>query len=343
MNDLKQRRVWRLSFIGLLALALLLRLALPELVKFTLNRKLGTGGNVGGIGLSLWRGAYQIQDLQFLSTDHSGSEPVVTVSTIDIGINWPAFRRGKLLATVRFVDPVVNLFTQGKGEQGVLRVDRDWTGPVMGLIPFQIDRLEARHGQVHFRDPGSSPDLDLALTDLDLNADHLSDRERSDGGFTSSVTATGKVMNSGKFECYARITPLAKNPTFESSTKVAGLELKELNPLFLRYFGLGVSEGKLTVDGKWSAGAGKYKGYVQPVIMGLKLNKPREDTGFGRSLKRVAAGIVGWYFQKPENSWTVKKLNYEGVFSDPSINVWQATIFLYADTFLQALPKKTLK
>lgn len=338
MSGIKHRRYWLKSGIGLLLLATLLRLALPVGVKLTVNRKLGTAGKVGGIGFSLWRGAYQLQDLQFSSTDNARSAPIFRSTNIDIGIRWPALLHGKVLATVKFFEPEVNLFTDMKAKKGVLRVEPDWTGPVMGLVPIQIDRLEVSNGQVHFRDPGNSPDLDVSVTDIDLNADHLSDRGPSDGGFTSSVTVTGKVMKSGKFECYARITPFAKNPTFESSTKVVGLELRELNPFLSRYFGFAVSAGSVTINAEWKAAAGRYKGYVQPVIMNLKVIKPRENPSFEKSLKMAAVGIVGWFFKKPENMRNAEKLNYEGAFSNPNINLWQATIFLYANSFVRALP-----
>src|SRR5215207_2668766 len=100
-------RALRWTIIGLVVFLILLRLALPYLVKSYVNKQLNKmpeySGNVSGIDIDLWRGAYVIRNLAISKT--SGTVPVPFFSTprMDLSIEWKELFHGSMVGEI-FLD-----------------------------------------------------------------------------------------------------------------------------------------------------------------------------------------------------------------------------------------------
>jgi Domain of Unknown Function (DUF748) len=328
--------LWKV-WVTLLGVIIFLRLAVPLVATFAINRELGSGGKVAGVGLSLWRGACRLEGLEFRNKAGGESAPIFKCGSIDVGIHGSALFAGKIVATVAFINPEVNIFTDMKTKTAQLSVDPDWSQPIMALIPVQIGRLVVKNGEIHFRDPNEAPAVDVWIKDFNLTTGDLSAGGSPGEKQMTPVTATGKVMSSGTFEMHSSIDPFAHAPTFDSSTQVTGLALVDLNPLLKRYLGFEVGAGCVNIYSESAAADGKYKGSVKPMLIGLKVMKPHESLGTANLLKKTAAAIVGWFLTKTGKSKDALKYEYSGTFSNPKLNLWQATIFLYESGFMKAM------
>ncbi len=80
----------RLTVMIVLGVLILVRLALPTVLKTYVNRRLSLkknyGGTVGDISVHLWRGAYRIHDVHIYKKSGNIREPFFEADYIDLSI-----------------------------------------------------------------------------------------------------------------------------------------------------------------------------------------------------------------------------------------------------------------
>src|SRR5688572_4911662 len=108
---MKRRKIMACSGLALLLAMAALRLALPHWIESKVRLGLGDAGSIDGVGVSVWRLAYQYQGLEFVSQDAVVQAPVFSCPEVDIALNWRAFFHGRLMASVTLEKPFLNLFT----------------------------------------------------------------------------------------------------------------------------------------------------------------------------------------------------------------------------------------
>ena len=337
MKKGRGQKILLFCLLGLVVVMAMFRVALPAMIRSKVNQSLGNAGHVQGVGVSLWRGAYQLEGLIFPSKEKNEDAPIFYCREIDIGMEWRAIFNGSIVAAVTWIDPQVNFYTGIEEKKPEETPGGDWSDAVRGLVPVQINRLEVQNGEIHFRDPGTPP-LDLYLNHLSLLADGLNVRRGDSEKFPGAVTASGKVMKSGLFGMSARIDSQAKDPALVVSAKIEELDLRDLNLYFNRYLGFEVSEGTLNVAGEASAAEGGFSGNVTPVISRLKFREQQGATSFSNYLKKKAAGILGWIFTRTKKSHDATGLSYHGKFKNPGLNLWLASVSLFKNAFETAVP-----
>jgi hypothetical protein len=332
------RRTWvvTLTVIGtLLVLRLCLALIATRLVNRQLGRLSAYQGHIDGVGLSLWRGAYQVEGLSITKVDGKMPVPFISAPVLDIALQWKALFHGRLVATVLIRQGQLN-FVNGPGpQQGQSGRGEDWGLLLKSLVPLKINRFQLQGSEVHFRDPFGKPPVDVHLEALDLVAEGLSSREAGLG----TVSATAQVMKDARLALQARFNPFAPAPTFDYGITLEGLKLDELNPLLLRYVGMDVQAGSLDLYSEAAAAEGKFKGYVKPMVKGLKMMKPHEAFDVPKLLKKALAGTIGWIFRNDRHQ-VATKFEFAGEFKDPHTSLWGAAVYLFKNAFVKALPPR---
>ena len=89
------------------------RLALPSLIRWGINRALATNdqvtGSVGDVSLALWRGAYKLEDLKLRDAQRRDLPPFADVQTVDLSIDMREALHGTVLAKVKLEKPAINV------------------------------------------------------------------------------------------------------------------------------------------------------------------------------------------------------------------------------------------
>ena len=164
--------------IALVVALIALRLAAPYLVKHVINERLaqldGYHGHVEDVDLAIWRGAYQLEGMRIDKTDGDVPVPFFYADTIDISVEWLALFDGRVVAEIGLAHPILNFVSDASGGEGQMGEEADWRALVDDLVPITINRFEVHEGEVHYRDFGSRPQLDLRLTELEMVALGLS-------------------------------------------------------------------------------------------------------------------------------------------------------------------------
>jgi len=97
-----------------IAAVLVIRLALPGIVKNYVNKKLndlpGYTGHVDDIDISLLRGAYVIKGLLLKKKTDPAKYPFLAIHRTDLSIEWKAIFKGRLVGEVIMDEPVIHIW-----------------------------------------------------------------------------------------------------------------------------------------------------------------------------------------------------------------------------------------
>ena len=336
------KKTW-ITSLALVGLLLVMRLCLAFVVKGMVNHQLarlsGYDGHIEGIGLSLWRGAYQIEGLEIRKKEGQVEQPFFYAPWLDFALQWKALFHARLVASVTIQEGRLN-FVNGPGQaQRQSGQGENWSQLLKSLVPLKINRFRLQGSEIHFRDPYGKPPVDVHLTGLDLLADGLSSRLEGRSASLGSVSASARVMKDAWLALHARFNPFAPSPTFDYGITMEGLKLKELNPLLLRYVGIDVQAGTLDLYSEAAATEGKFKGYVKPMVTGLKVMRPHEAFRVGKLIKKALAGAIGFVF-KNKREQVATKFEFAGEFKDPQTSLWSAVGYLFKNAFIEALPPR---
>ena len=108
-----RRGTWLIYLVaGLIVVLICLRLAVPYVLKTYVNRQLNSssdyGGSVGDITVSLWRGAYQIHQVNIFQRNGKVQVPLFSASELDLSLQWSELIHGKLVSKIVMDTPQVN-------------------------------------------------------------------------------------------------------------------------------------------------------------------------------------------------------------------------------------------
>src|SRR4051812_42299493 len=165
--------------ISILVVLIILRLFLPVIVLKYVNKTLagmnGYYGHVSDIDISLYRGAYQINDIYLNKVDSLSQKqtPFFSARTIDLSLEWRALFQGAIAGQATIYSPKL-IFTKDKAEIGQVAKDTtDFRKVIKSLMPLKVNRFEVRNGSIHYVDSSSSPKVDLSLKNTYILAENL--------------------------------------------------------------------------------------------------------------------------------------------------------------------------
>ena len=333
------RRKLLLSALALLAALVAFRLCLPLLVLRKVNQKLdlldGYRGHVDNVGLSLWRGAYQIGGLRI---DKSGGKvpvPFFSAETVDFSLEWAALLHRRIVTDIEMRSPRINLVNGATEETSATQPNESFAKTLKGLAPFDIDRLEVKDGQIHYRDFSSRPKVDIALTDLQATARNLRNTEEAGVALPADIRIKGKAFETGDLSLDVKANPLKDSPTFELQQTLGGVDLTKLNDFFEAYAKVRVKSGEFGLYTEAAAKDGEFKGYAKPIFRDMVLDKGRKSVG--KELWAVVASGVEWVFSNKRKKQVATKIKVEGKFADPKVGIWTAVVGLLKNAYVKAL------
>lgn len=338
----KKRRTIKI-LLGILIAIVLIRLALPYIVLHFANRSLanmnGYYGHIKDIDLAIIRGAYQIDSIYINKEDSVTQKqtPFFASQTIDLSVEWKALFKGSIVGELVFQRPYL-LFTKDKVEpQEVVKDSADFRQILDKFMPLSINRCELRGGAIQYRDNSSSPNVDIAMTNLNLLAQNLRNSYDSSAVLPASVHATAEIYE-GKLRFDAKLNPLADAPTFDMSAELNNTNLVKLNDFFKAYAKIDVNDGRFGLYTEVAAKDEEFKGYVKPVIKNLDVlgQEDRKDNLL-QKLWEALAGGAGKLFENKNKDQVATKIPFQGRLDDPKTNMWVAIASVLQNAFIHAI------
>jgi hypothetical protein len=330
--------------IVIVILLILFRLFLPSILKWYVNKTLakipGYYGHLEDIDVHLWRGAYEIINLDLRKVEDKVPVPFFRVASADLSVQWKELFHGALVGKIILVKPELNFVDSDDKTKSQTSIDKSWQDSVSELFPLKINFFGIHDGSVHFRNLDAQPPVDIYLSKIELTARNLTNSRDSYKKLLANVDMTGQPMGHGSFKFHIAFNPFAKQPTFDLESTLADLPLATLNSFVNYYGGVTTESGVANLYAECAAQQGAFRGYVKPFVTELHF-KSFGDKGmtFGEKLKGGAGNLLGWVFKNSKEESVATKVDFNGTFDDVSVQTWTAIRFAFHHAFVKALPE----
>lgn len=344
-KDPRRKKKIRTILVSIIVLLIIFRLFLPYIVLHYVNKKLGElkeyYGHVEDIDIALLRGAYIIKDIELVKIGNDQGEkdtiPFFRSNAIDLSVQWKAIFKGSIVGEIYVEDPVLN-FVKGKHKNEDAKADTaDFRQLIKDLMPLTVNHFEISNGEIHYIDQFSSPKVDVALKELAVVANNLSNVNDSTKLLPAHADATGKAYE-GDFKLKVDFDALQKTPTFDMSAEITHVNLVLLNDFLRAYGNFDVKKGDFGLYTEFAGKEGGFGGYVKPVLKDLDIVQwTKEEGNFKQILWETLIGSVAELLQNQNKEQLASKVNIKGRFDDPSINLWRAISYVLRNAFVHAL------
>jgi hypothetical protein len=306
-------------------------------VNRTLARAQGYEGRIGDVDLNLWRGAYQIQNVDIVKKSGATPVPLLRAPLVDLSIEWRALFDGALVGEIWFVHPELN-FVAGPPQEQQTGAETDWRDVVRALFPVKINRLTVRDGTVHFRNFHTNPKVDVFLRDVNLVARNLTNSKRLSEDMVAHATFSAVPMNAGHMEAKVAIDPYAKTPSFDLDCKISGVALSNFNDFFRAYAKVDVERGRLQLVSELQAKNGSFHGYIKPFFENVEV-VTKEEVKEQSIFKTIWEAIVGGaadVLENPGDQAVATRIPISGTVESPRVGFWTTLGNVLRNAFVQA-------
>jgi Domain of Unknown Function (DUF748) len=329
--------------ISVVVLLIIIRLILPYVVLHYANKALanvkGYYGHIDDIDLSIYRGAYIINDIYLNKVDSVSKQqtPFFKSRNIDLSVEWGALFHGSIVGKLSFDSPEL-IFTKDKADLTDVKKDTtNFSKLLKNLMPLKINRFEVNDGTIRYADNTSTPKVDIALKQTHILALNLKSVIDDKIELPSTVTAQANAYE-GTLSFNMKLNALADNATFDLNAEIKNTNLVLLNGFLKAYGNFDVHRGNFGLYSEMAAKDGKFKGYVKPIIKDLKVVgiEDRHDTFFNKVWEQIV-GAAGEIFRNQKKDQVATKVNMEGSFKNPKTKTLDAIWEVLLNAFVQAL------
>ncbi|NJB82672.1 DUF748 domain-containing protein [Wenyingzhuangia aestuarii] len=328
----------------ILVLLISLRIALPYLAKDYINKVLATSvpgytGSVENVGISLYRGAYQLDGFVLKSSKANSELPFLDLPQNDISIHWKSLLHGKIVAEVALHQPKINIVKEDQEKQPATQVDEeDWTKALTRIIPIDINRLKISGGTITFAELTSDPKIDLHINKIELLATNLRNVVNGTGKLPSTLTVTGTSIGNGNLKIKGGLDLIKEIPDVDIAMEFTDIDLTAFNDFTKHYANIDFEKGNLNLYSEIVIADSYLKGYMKPLIKQTKLIG-KEDS-FINSLWEGFVGFVQFVFRNQSNKVVASKIPLEGDLSNVDTQVWQTVGNIVRNAWIEAFKNK---
>jgi len=329
--------------IGVAVLLITIRLILPYVVLHYANKTLanmkGYFGHIDDIDLSIYRGAYSINNIYLNKVDTVSKKQTGFFKSqdIDLSLEWWALFHGSIVGELIFDSPKL-IFTKDKVEIGDVKKDTtNFRHLLKAFMPLKVNRFEVNNGAIHYADNTSNPKVDISLKQTHILALNLTNATNNKVELPSTVTAQASVYE-GTLNFNMKLNALATHPTFDLNAEIKNTNLVLLNDFLRAYGKFDVNRGTFSLYTEMAVKDGKFVGYVKPEITNLKVLGPKDkhDSFFHKVWESVV-GAVAFVFKNQKKDLLATKVTIKGNFKDPKTKTLDAVWEVLRNAFIQAL------
>lgn len=322
---------------------IVIRLLLPGIVLRYANNTLanmdGYYGQVSDIDIALFRGAYQLDGFYLNKVDSASGEQTefFKVNHVDLSVEWRALWRGSLVGELVFDSPTL-IFTKEKADAEVVAKDTsDFRQLLEDFMPLRVNRFEVSRGSIRYTDSTVTPLVDISLEEAHIIAENLKNTTNEGEKLPSTIRANAQAYG-GSIIVRMDLDAMAERPTFDLTAEIENANLPDLNDFFVAYGKFDVSQGTFGLYSEFAADAGRYKGYVKPIIKDLEvIGMEDRDESFFQRAKEAVIDLVAKVLENPTEEQVASRIPIEGDFGETDVKVWEAIWQVLRNAFIEAL------
>jgi Domain of Unknown Function (DUF748) len=344
-----KKSAWRRAGIAVVVVVLVVALILVLLELFlvpVINRVLDESVKdhkvqIADVELAPWRGAYAVEGLTVRERKSKMKNPLLEVPRIDAAVDLKALLQGAFVGSLTLERPVVRVIVENtKKNQEVHAPDLDVAKAIGDLLPLRLNRMAVNDGRAFLLTElqlpsGGTRKLDLQAKNIDVRVENLTNSDKLSGNMFANAKASAALENFGDVKAKGKLNPTAKQPTFDLDAQLTGLPLTQLSDWSLAFGRFKFEAGRLDIFTEVAAKDGAFKGYVKPLGTNVKTEGMHQD-----AVSKVVAQVVETASELLENKKTDRagtKIELEGRFDQPQIDVWTAVWTTLQNAFIKAL------
>jgi Domain of Unknown Function (DUF748) len=331
---------------GIVLVLVAIRLALPYLVKHYVNEKLqqsrNYAGRVGGIGLSLWRGAYQIENINMFKRNGKVQEPFFSAPYMDLSIQWRALFHHRIVAKIYMEQPRLNFVRGPTPEQSQAGENTSWNRILESLTPFKLDQLDIHDGQMHYLDDYSTPKVDIYFNELGASATNLSNALNQKQTLPAGIVAYANTIGGGAMAFHLQFNPMAPAPEYQLQASLTNVDLPALNNFLRAYGKFDVAHGQFAMFTSIAATNHAFDGYVKVFFDHLDVFewKKERKKDILQIFWEAIVGAVTTVFRNQPQDQLAAKIPISGVYTNSQVDLVSTIGSVLRNAFVRALLPK---
>jgi hypothetical protein len=321
--------------VGLIGARLYLHVWATQYVNRQIAALHGYQGWVQDVGISLWRGAYQIYDMRIFKSENGLEEPFVAARTVDLSVEWRALLHGRIVAKIVIDNIDLNFAVNQTGRGG------GWKRFVDALSPLDINRLEVRGGRVAYIDAQAKPRADIHIDDLAAEITNLRNVERRTTTLPSDVRVSGVSLGKGKFQLKGRANILLRDvPDFDIDIKLENAALPAFNDYARAVAAVDFEKGRASVYCELAASNGEVDGYLKFLASDVSVGSrdSPDHNPLSAVWKMLVAAFMEIFKNHPRDQFALR-IPVRGNIHHPGEDGWSAFFSIFENAFGRAFTR----
>ena len=335
----------------IIALRLVAPYALEKAVNYAIDSTPGLSGHVGDVDIALYRGAYQVEDIEINLIDGDLPRPLIKIAQLDISVLWSALLRGRIVAEMTFVEPQLYYADNANRQEHInddAQDEQTWITLANRLVPFSIDRIDIVDGVLIFETISGELKTHTEIQDVHGQVTNLTNSKARTGSMITNLNLNAEIAGVCPLHISGSYDPYATKTTFNIDVEMQRLPVKHIDHLISFYTPFDVEAGQLDFAMEFAAKQGQVSGYVKAGIYGLSVFDWQQDVvedgdnPFQWIFEAVTGGISE-LFEGGKKDLIATRIPLEGQIDDIKTPLWPAIVGIVRNAFIKSFDIKVDK
>ena len=339
------KRWWFWLIIVLAVTFIVVHTYLAIWVRDYVNRKLseipGYRAHVAAVTLHLWRGAYQIHNIDIKKTSGKVPEPFFAAPLVDLSVQWHALLfEHAAVGNIEIHRAKMNLVNGPTPDTRQTEVDAPWAQKIKQLFPLKINRFAVHDGEIHYRDDTREPNTDIPFDRVQMVGTNFTNSKKLSKSLIADIRVEGRPFRAGEARSQISLDPYAPRPTFAFNLEVQELPLPKLNEFAQAHGGFTFKEGTFKMAMEANAKNGAYQGYLEPVFDHMIIFNEQSAQNPAKFVWEAILGALTEIVRNHPKDRFATKVPFTGTFEQPQPDVFATVFNAFRNAFVQAFEGK---
>lgn len=291
-------------------------------VNWALTNKLGSyTGHVQDLDLQLYRGSYQLQNLQ-IRKKQGNVPPILEADPVDLQIAWRPLFKKEIAAHVIIDKGRIHLVDSNDVEKKQLKMLEEkplskgeaptWKKTLDVIVPMHIESLILRDSAVYFTNVNLAKPIPVQLENIQFTAENLRTRPSTEITTLSPIYAEAIFQKHAPIKVQGRFDALALQTRVDIDFQLNDFDFRKLNSLLMAYVPIDVTKGVMNAYGEITMSKGQADGYVNVFLNDGDIIAPRQNF---TSLKHFGFELLSaagyWLLKNNETKKIATHLEFE--------------------------------
>ncbi|MEM5497698.1 DUF748 domain-containing protein [Paraglaciecola mesophila] len=350
-----RRRKTAITLISLAVILVALRLVAPYAVQKGVNYAIkttpGLSGQVGDVDIALYRGAYQVKDIELNLVDGGLQKPLISIQQLDISVLWSALFRGSIVSEMTFLKPQFYYADDVQQKEKInqdVQDEQTWITLANRLVPFSIDRIDIIDGRLMFETISAKRKTLTEITDVHGQITNLTNSKQRSGTLVTNLVLDAEIAGVCPLAVSGSYDPYASKPTFNVDVEMQRLPVKHIDHLISFYSPFDLEAGQIDFAMEFASKQGDVSGYVKAGVYDLSVFDWQEDVVKDGDnpfqwLFEATTGGIAELFEGGTKDLIATRVPLEGKIDDIQTPLWPAIGAIIKNAFIKSLDIKVDK